>query len=493
MDHEMSSPAAIAAGLTNKESGVSADTRGCLERISKMIADQVGPRRYQVWFKNSTRLRLDGEHLQVSVPNQFIGQWIERHFAGDITAAANSVLGRLPQMHIIIDPSLFANLHKRQLDHQADYVSKQIDRPAAPRKAGNGNGHGGNGQWNSRFRLDEFIVGPSNELAYRCAIDAAREPGKKFNPLFIHGGCGLGKTHLLQGICNALSDSHVRWMYSSAEEFTNQFIWALQSKKLDRFRERFRHVDVLVIDDVHFLSDKKATQAEFLHTFNEISGGGRQIVLASDAHPKLIGQLADPLVNRFVSGMVAKIDKPELATRRAILVRRARSLGLDLADEVLDFIAENIQDNVRELEGALFKLLAYRSVDSGDLSLPRVRTMLADHISTVAPAVRLGDVESMVATYFGLRPADLHSSRKSQTISTARSIAMYLTRKLTGLSFPDIGKYMGNKNHATVIQACRRVEKRLADDLLLEWETSDGTMKQPTREVIRRFESELAR
>jgi chromosomal replication initiator protein len=474
---------------------VNADTRGCLDRISKLIADQVGSRRYQVWFKNSTRLRLDGEHLQVHVPNQFIGQWIERHFAEDICSAAASVMGARPNLHTVVDPSLFANLGKRQLDHQANYVSRQIDRACPPPRNGD---HGGNGdshglKLSERFRLEDFIVGTSNELAYKCAAEAAASPGKHFNPLFIHGGCGLGKTHLLQGICNAISNNGVRWMYSSAEEFTNQFLWALQSKKLDRFRARFRQVDVLVIDDVHFLSEKKATQAEFLHTFNEISGGGRQVVMASDAHPKLIGQLAEPLVNRFVSGMVAKIEKPDRLTRKAILARRAAPLGLALSNEVIDFIADNIQDNVRELEGALFKLLAVQSVEAGPLDITRVRAMLSDHISTVAPAVRLGDVEAMVATYFGLRPADLHSSRKSQTVSTARSVAMYLTRKLTGLSFPDIGKYMGNKNHATVLQACRRIDKRLADDLLLEWETCDGTVHQSAREVVKRFENELAK
>lgn len=471
---------------------MNADARDCLDRISKLIADQVGPRRYQVWFKNSTRLRIDGEHLQVAVPNQFIGQWIERHFTEDIARAAGMVLGDQPQVHTTVDPTLFANLRKRQLDHQAKYVSRQMDRPT-PLHTGNGNGNGngnGHGKWMPRFKLEDFVVGPSNKLAYNCATEVVKSPGTKFNPLFMHGGCGLGKTHLLQGICNALSPNH-RWLYVSAEEFTNQFLWAIRSKKLEQFRSRFRQCDVLVIDDVHFLSDKTHTQQEFLHTFNEISTGGRQVVMASDAHPKLIGQLAEPLVNRFVSGMVAKIDKPDRATRRSILTCRAVGLGLDVTDDVIDFIADHVEDNVRELEGALFKLLAYRKLDDGALDLQRVRTMLSDHISTVSPAVRLGDVESMVATYFGLRPADLHSSRKSRTVSTARSVAMYLARKLTGLSYPDIGKYMGNKNHATVIQACRRIDKRLADDLLLEWVTSDGPVSKSTRQIVDQFEQEL--
>jgi chromosomal replication initiator protein len=320
-----------------------------------------------------------------------------------------------------------------------------------------------------------------------------KHPGRKFNPLFVHGGCGLGKTHLLRGIANALNEKELRWIYVSAEEFTNQFLWAIRNKKLEPFRGRFRQAHVLLIDDVHFLSDKKATQSEFLHTFNEISSAGRQVVMASDAHPKLIGQLAEPLVNRFVSGMVAKIDKPDPGTRRKILRRRAEALQLALPDEVIDYIADNIEDNVRELEGSLLKLLAYRTIDDEQLTLDRIRTMLSDHISTVAPASRLGDVEAMVATYFGLRPADLHSSRKSRTVSTARSVAMYLARKYTNLSFPDIGKYMGNKNHATVIQACRRVNKRLADDLELEWVTAAGPMSRSAREVVTQLEQELKR
>ncbi|MCG3179624.1 MAG: Chromosomal replication initiator protein DnaA [Phycisphaerae bacterium] len=478
---------------------MNADTRGCLDRIAKQICDQVGPRKYQVWFKNSTRLRLDGEHLQVSVPNQFIGQWIEKHFADDIAAAASDVIGKRPKIHTTVDPTLFANLRKRQLDHQANSVSRQIERATPPQRSnGNGNGHGNGklhhpagGDIRLKFRLEDFVVGDSNRLAYQCASEVVADPGKQFNPLFIHGGCGLGKTHLLQGVCKAFNDRQMRWMYVSAEEFTNQFLWAIRSKKLDAFRARFRQLEVLVIDDVHFLSDKKATQSEFLHTFNEINTAGRQIVMASDAHPKLIGQLAEPLVNRFISGMVARIDKPDLQTRRTILKRRAGELGLSVSAEVVDFVAQNVEDNVRELEGALFKLLAYRSIDSGPLSLGSVRTMLSDHISTIAPAVKLGDVEAMVATYFGLRPADLHSSRKSRTVSTARSVAMYLARKHTGLSFPDIGKYMGNKNHATVIQACRRIDKRLADDLVLEWQTSDGAVSLSTREVVDRIEKEM--
>ncbi|MCP4708278.1 MAG: ATP-binding protein, partial [Planctomycetes bacterium] len=311
------------------------------------------------WFKNSTRLKIEDNYVKVGVPNLFIGGWIENHFSEEISSAVSEVTEQPVKIIFTIDPELFGSQRRRQLDSQAEFLAKTSNP--------NGRRHRSmpaNQDTKLRFKLQTFVVGSSNQLAYSAAQTIVAEPRTHFNPLFIHGGCGLGKTHLLQGICNAVGQKRpdTNFIYVSGEEFTNQFILALKMGKLDSFRQRYRQADLLVLDDVHFLASKKATQEEFLHTFNAIDTASKQVVMASDAHPKMIGQLSESLVSRFISGMVVKIDPPEFETRCTILRQRARSMQKDIPDEVIEYIAENLCANVRELEGALLKVTAYASL-----------------------------------------------------------------------------------------------------------------------------------
>jgi chromosomal replication initiator protein len=459
------------------------------DAIDAIVAETVGPQRYKVWFKGSTSFAVTDGFVNVSVPNQFVGGWIERNFTEAIRDAAQRVTGRKLDVVFSIDPILNKTLGKKQPDSQVEFATSNPERVArAQKRLGTPPSAPA-----PKRSFDDFVVGDSNRLAYTMAEDVAQRPGTQFNPLFIHGGCGVGKTHLLQAVCNRLKDrgQKTNYRYLSGEDFTNQYVFAVKTGEVESFRHRYRHVDVLVIDDVHFFSNKRGTQSEFLHTFNAIDVAGKQLVLASDAHPKMISHLSESLVTRFVSGMVVKIDSPDYETRAEALRRRAKKLGCELPEPVVQHIAEHCSANIRELEGALFKLVALASVTKQPISLGLAVQGLRDLIHRTTSIVRISDIETVVALFFGLRPADLHTSRKSRTIALARSIAMFLTRRHTDMSFPEIGRFMGNKNHSTVLLACRRVDKLIAEDGKARWVSARGESERSVREVLSELEEQL--
>ena len=428
-----------------------------ISEINESLADKVGAQKYRIWFKNSTRLTLADEYLKIGVPNLFIASWIEGHFSNEITQAVKDVTGTAKKVTFTIDPELTGHQRRTQLDSQAQLVAKARNRttrhrkiPPKPKKK-------------LKLNLSTFVVGSSNQLAYNAAKAVVDEQKSPFNPLFIHGGYGVGKTHLLQVICNAVCKKRpgVNWTYLSAEDFVNQFVLALKTRKLEAFRRRIRQMDLLAIDDIHFLASKPSTQEEFLHTFNTIDLAGKQTILVSDAHPKMIGQLSEKLVNRFVSGMVVKVDSPDLQTRCQICRQYAAAMRKHIPDSVIRYIAENLRTNVRELEGALLKLIAYSGLQNTKVNLHMAKEVLAEHLARTDPIVHISDIESAVATYFGETVANIHSSRKNRTIALARHFSMYLARKHTKMSSPEVGRCMGNKNHATVLLACRKVEEQL--------------------------------
>ncbi|MCH9003100.1 MAG: ATP-binding protein [Planctomycetes bacterium] len=305
------------------------DVVGTLE---SRIAEKVGPQRFNVWFRNATRFTITESYLRVSAPNPFVGEWIERHFADVIREAAAEVTGQPLTLSFDIDPALAKGLGKKQPDRQVDYVANNPERLAREKRR--------NGDLprspKLKGKLEDFVVGPSNRLAHAAAVSVIERPATDYNPLFIHGGCGLGKTHLLQAICNALAERtpDFRWRYVYGEEFTNDFVFATKAREMSTFRERYRNLDLLVIDDVHYFANKKATQEAFLATFNSIEAAGKQIVLASDAHPKMIGHFSDSLVSRFVAGMVVRIDSPDVSVRAEVLRRRAAKLRVEIGEQL---------------------------------------------------------------------------------------------------------------------------------------------------------------
>jgi chromosomal replication initiator protein len=458
--------------------------------INEAIAETIGQQKFRIWFKNSTRMSLADGYLKVGVPNLFIGSWIENHFANEINEAVRLITGQGVKVIFNIDPELSGSQRRTQLDNQAQSVEKISQRTASV--------HSGRMHMPKtsplKLNLDAFVVGSSNQLAYNAAHTIVNEKQSPFNPLFIHGGCGLGKTHLLQGICTdwAKKRPGAVWYYVSAEEFTNQYILALKTKKLDTFRNRFRHADLLAIDDVHFLANKSSTQEEFLHTFNSVDMAGKQVVLASDAHPKMIGQLSESLVNRFVSGMVVKIDTPDFATRCSIVGRRAAAMNRSLPDTVIEYIAQSLKTNVRELEGALLKLAAFSSLSNEKISLRMAKQVLEEHISRTDPIVHISDIELAASTFFGLTPADIHSSKKDRTVTLARSFSMFLARKHTKMSFPEIGRFMGGKNHATVLLACRKIQEFIDQNKDINWYGNTGNRILKAKAVLSKLEESIS-
>ncbi|HEX4054378.1 MAG TPA: chromosomal replication initiator protein DnaA [Tepidisphaeraceae bacterium] len=519
-----------------------------LARLANAIAQRVGQQRFSVWFNNSTRLDLKQDGLEIAVPNDFISEWIGSHFSQPIQEAAHEVLGCSLAVRFNVVPQLFEvgttdaapdkHADDQALQTKGRDSGKASARPMAPVPLGRAmapapavrhshahaavtaetisaaaasetickslpvmsprrgrdvaDDHNSSPSSKPRLRheIENFVVGQSNQLAYTAALSVAEYPGAQYNPLFIHGGCGLGKTHLLQGLCKRFISHHPakRWTYLTGEEFTNEFLTALRANKLDVFRRKMRELDLLVIDDVHFLGGKKATQEEFLHTFNAIEAMGRQVVMASDDHPKMIEEFGESLVNRFISGMVVRIDPPNFAMRCEILRNLSHRDGLNLPEEVVCWIARRVTQNVRELEGAVTRIAAYVKLTERTADVAMAQESLGDLDRQMVAPVRPDNILQSVCDYFGLEHKDLMSGRRQRTISLARSVAMFLVRKTAKLSFPEIGMRMGKRNHSTVISACRRIERAVLRNEPLVWTSSVGEHEEEACELLQRLE-----
>jgi chromosomal replication initiator protein len=453
-----------------------AGTEGC-EPLLAALRERIGTQKFNAWFRHGTSFSVEDGHVRLTVPNPFVANWIETHYYADICEVVEASFGD-KTLVISVDPALSADVRKSQRDVQAKLAdatqARTRSRPLSqPIKL--------------KHRLEDFVVGQCNRLAYSAAVAMSGPSAMPFNVLFLHGDCGLGKTHLLQGVCNAFAKGRTgaggAWRYVTAEQFTNEFITAIRHKKIDEFRGRYRNVKLLAIDDIHFISAKKATQDEFLHTFNALETAGSRIVMASDSHPHQVRELNDQLVSRFVSGMVVAVDSPDSATRVEILKRQAARLAVDVEAGVLDFVALHMSGSVRELEGALIKLAAMSALDGKRVTLDMARGALCEQLARTESALTLGQIEQTVSRYFEVTPADLHSSRRTRKVSLARMVSAYLARMHTRMSYPEIGRFMG-KNHSSVLLAVGRMEKLLANDDRIEWDSPAGGRSVPARQVV---------
>jgi chromosomal replication initiator protein len=453
--------------------------------ICEALAGVIGQQKFRVWFGSASRVNVADEFLTIAVPSEFMARWITSHFGTQIDDAAASVTGRKLKVTMSVQPTLLLpDARRKEVPDAAPKAERPVEVPKPhARKA-----HG------PKLMLEDFVVGQSNQLAFNAARAVISSDVSPFNPLFIHGGYGVGKTHLLQGICNGLAAARpgAKMMYLSAEEFMNHFVLALKTKRLEDFRARFRQLDLLAIDDIHFIANKNSMQSEFLHTFNSIDLAGKQIILASDAHPKQIGQLSESLVSRFVSGMVVKIESPEYQTRLEICRRIAAKMKKTIGEDVLQYVAEHVRSNVRELEGAILKLVAYAALGGQRPDVDMARRILDDHITRTDPLVHVSDIEGSVAAFFGVSPGDVHSSKKDRTVVAARSFCMYLVRNSTRMSFPEIGKFMGGKNHATVLMACKKVEELLGRNAEVKWDSPAGNRVARAKTILAQIQDALA-
>ena len=317
-----------------------------------------------------------------------------------------------------------------------------------------------------KYAFANFVVGASNQFAHAACKAVANQPGEHYNPLFIYGGVGLGKTHLVNAIGLEILDRHPerRVIYLSSESFMNELITALRRDHMDEFKNRFRRIDVLILDDVQFLAGRERTQEEFFHTFNSLYEGHRQIVLTSDKFPKEIPDLEERLRNRFEWGLIADIQPPDMETRVAILEKKAESEGIDLPHDVAIFMASSIDSNVRELEGSLTRLGAFASLNKCEITVDFARQVLQNQLREKSATITIESIQKAICDYFRIKPADLRSKRRSRVIAVPRQVAMYLCRRYTQASFPAIGDRFGGRDHSTVIHATQVVDQRIKDD-----------------------------
>jgi len=432
----------------------------------------VGPERWRVWFDGATDFHVSTEGLTVGVANLFIADYLKSHFGEHLATSARQALGRTVSVAFRVQPDLFRKRREQNLADEAEAMETLGEPPRPPAPADRRSVEPDRRPLEPRplFTLENFVVGPCNEMAYAAARSAAANPGRDFHPLFVHGACGLGKTHLLQGVLHALRRrGDLRVACLSAEQFTNRYLSGMRSGRLDAFRHRYRNLDVLAIDDIHFLAGKPATQEEFLHTFNEFDGGRRLIILASDSPPREIDAVQDRLISRWVSGLVVRLSEPDLATRRRILEAKARLIGRILPEEVLALVATRVSGSVRELEGALVRITAYAALLKQPLTVDLARQALADFATVVRRRVGLEEIVEPAAEFFGVTRADIHSHRKSHPVSMARQVTMVLARELTDLSFADIARGLGGKNHTTVLAACHKWQAMVKSGAEVHW------------------------
>src|SRR5689334_9570253 len=425
---------------------------------------------------------LDGTAL-VKVPNDYTKDVVEQRVRDAVTRALSSQLGRPVHLAVTVDTSLDDAHHA---EDTTGYV-EQDERPPAPAAVDNlyplpvanepqrrprdevpSITDESATRLNPKYTFDTFVIGASNRFAHAAAVAVAEAPAKAYNPLFIYGESGLGKTHLLHAIGHYARSLYpgTRVRYVSSEEFTNEFINSIRDGKGDSFRKRYREMDILLVDDIQFLADKESTQEEFFHTFNTLHNANKQIVLSSDRPPKQLVTLEDRLRNRFEWGLITDVQPPELETRIAILRKKAVQEQLNAPAEVLEFIASRISRNIRELEGALIRVTAFASLNRAPVDLQLAEVVLKDLIpggEEDGPEITVGVIMQQTAAYFGLGVDDLCGSSRSRVLVTARQIAMYLCRELTDLSLPKIGATFGGRDHTTVMHADRKIRTMMAE------------------------------
>ena len=471
----------------------SASAQHRAEQFRKALRQRISDQQFATWFERTDLGSWQGGLLTLEVPNGFYLEWIQRNFLGVIADAAREVADAPVRVNLAIRSGPPATPTKPPTP--AEQASAGVpptnastlpprEAPSAPAPAAQTSpprpGYqpkpfSGSGPLDTPLRLsdhytfDNFVTGPSNTVAHASAHAVAQKPGRAYNPLFIHGSVGLGKTHLLQAICRTFMETYPqdRICFLSCEEFTNEFIQALQKKDVQRFRDRFRNVHLLVIDDIHFLKGKEQTQEEFFHTFNELYNVNRQIVLSSDAAPAQIPSLEDRLISRFQWGLVTKLEQPDMETRMAIINRKAELQGVHLPQEVSEYIASNFKKNIRELEGALSSLQAHAEVMGQPIDLMVAKDALEPSLPKDKRIANIEDVVSLVCELYGVTVSDLQGPKRHAAISKPRQIAMYLTRQVTQRSYEEIGHFFGGRDHSTVLYAAKRVgAKREADSSL---------------------------
>lgn len=411
------------------------------------IQGKVPKQVYDTWFIPVHLDRIEDSTAHIGVPNKFFGDWLGTHYGPLLAEAVSAARGG---GDVAVSFTVDQKSAKPQDHAVVATAAKTVTQPKPRRGI----------QLNPKYIFKNFVVGAGNQFAHAACMAVAEQPGKAYNPLFIYGGVGLGKTHLLNAIGNHVAErTDLRIAYLTTEQFTNEVINSIRYDKMMDLRKRYRHIDMLMIDDIQFLAGKERTQEEFFHTFNALYEGHKQIVLSSDRFPKDMPDIEERLRSRFEWGLIADLQPPDVETRIAILRKKSEDEGIQLPEDVIQYLSTTLKSNIRELEGSLVRLGAFASLTGQKITLEMAKTVLRDLIGDKKKIVAMEDIQDVVCTQFHVKINELKSRRRSKTLVHPRQIAMYLCRELTDASYPEIGRHFGGKDHTTIIHACRQVAK----------------------------------
>jgi chromosomal replication initiator protein len=415
------------------------------------VKERIGKQNYETWIKPIRFASRSKSEINLEVPNKFFRDWLTEHYLIQI----EDVLSSLAKDRVRVVFEINEKLESRSPgDRNLKKEEKERERPSR------------NTNLIPKYTFDNFVIGASNQFAHAACVAVANQPGDHYNPLFIYGGVGLGKTHLVNAIGHhsVTQRPSLKVVYLSSESFMNELIASLRRDKMDEFKRKFRNVDILILDDVQFIAGKERTQEEFFHTFNSLYETHKQIVITSDKFPKEIPGIEDRLRNRFEWGLIADIQPPDMETRVAILQKKAEVEGVQLPHDVAIFLASNIDSNVRELEGSLTRLGAFSSLTKATITVELTKELLRNTLKGAQREITVENIQKTICDYFNIRIGDLKAKRRTQNIALPRQVAMYLCRKHTETSFPGIGDKFGGRDHSTVIHASKTIERKIKED-----------------------------
>ncbi|MBI4706753.1 MAG: chromosomal replication initiator protein DnaA [Candidatus Omnitrophica bacterium] len=425
------------------------ETQISWQKAQEHIRSKIGETAFATWIAPLKASPKENNSLYLEAPDIFFKEWVEKNYKELIHEAVGNISAGIE--------IIFAAAQAQQAQNNATII------PAYQPKIQESPAHN---NLNSRYTFENFVIGSSNRQAHAYSLAVAESPAKTYNPLFIYGGVGLGKTHLIQAICHHIKQKakdSSKICYISSERFTNELIDAIQHRSTASFRQKYRNVDVLVIDDIHFIAGKESTQEEFFHTFNALHDAHKQIIFCSDRPPKEIDKLQDRLVSRFSWGLTTNIEPPDLETRVAILKKKIEREPVTVPDDVVFFIAQLIKTNIRELEGALIRTIAYSLLEEKPITLELTKEVLKDLLKEPKKLITIDFIAHCVSEEFGLTLQDIKTKKRNKNIVFPRQIAMYLSRELTDLSFPEIGSYFGGKDHTTVLHSFNKIKEGMTN------------------------------
>lgn len=418
------------------------------------IEKKISKPSFDTWLKSTKAVSLHGKTLVIEAPNDFARDWLDGNYKELLTDILYDLIGEPLNLKFTI-PDAYPESHLLEQQEKKKKVIQEVPHPTSQ------------SMLNPKYTFDTFVIGSGNRFAHAASLAVAEAPAKAYNPLFIYGGVGLGKTHLMHAIGHYVLEHNpnAKVVYLSSEKFTNEFINSIRDNRPDDFRNKYRNVDILLIDDIQFLAGKESTQEEFFHTFNTLHEENKQIVISSDRPPKEIPTLEDRLRSRFEWGLITDITPPDLETRIAILRKKAKAEGLEIPNEVMLYIANQIDSNIRELEGALIRVVAYSSLQNKDINADLAAEALKSIIPNSKPkTITIQEIQRVVGEQYGLKMEDFKAKKRTKSVAFPRQIAMYLSRELTDFSLPKIGEEFGGRDHSTVIHAHEKISSMIAKD-----------------------------